>query len=389
MPKKIKLNGPVIGDGGTWLYDWLGMPYISASRISKELDDARGDDVELYINSPGGSVFAGSEVYTILKEYPGKVTAKVTGVAASAASFFLMAADEVKMSPTSQLMIHNATMGTEGDKNIHSSNTSMLQGTDVAITNAYRLKTGKSQKELLDLMNKTTWMNAQQAVELGFADGILFDEDNSLIAVTNSISGEIPPQVEERLRDVLINAMLKDGSFKNATTSADKRSLFEGLDLSALMPQVEDLTQVVNSMGEPLEQQNEPQTKEEMRTMNLKELQEKHPDLYNEIINLGVTQERNRITELNALANAPGAAEIVAKAIQEGKTAGEAAMEIVKASAERIADEGKRRKTDSKNSGAEDVEVSEAPDVPNAEAVSQAEADALLAEINNQVGGRK
>ncbi len=389
MPKKIKLNGPVIGDGGTWLYDWLGMPYISASRISKELDDARGDDVELYINSPGGSVFAGSEVYTILKEYPGKVTAKVTGVAASAASFFLMAADEVKMSPTSQLMIHNATLGTEGDKNIHSSNTIMLQGTDVAITNAYRLKTGKSQKELLDLMNKTTWMNAQQAVELGFADGILFDEDNSLIAVTNSISGEIPPQVEERLRDVLINAMLKDGSFKNATTSADKRSLFEGLDLSALMPQVEDMTQVVNSMGEPPEQQNEPQTKEEMRTMNLKELQEKHPDLYNEIINLGVTQERNRITELNALANAPGAAEIVAKAIQEGKTAGEAAMEIVKASAERIADEGKRRKTDSKNSGVEDVEVSEAPDVPNAEAVSQAEADALLAEINNQVGGRK
>ena len=389
MPKKIKLNGPVIGDRGTWLYDWLGMPYISAGRISKELDDARGDDVELYINSPGGSVFDGSEVYTILKEYPGKVTAKVTGVAASAASFILMAADEVKMSPTSQLMIHNAITGTEGDKNIHSSNTSMLQGTDVAITNAYRLKTGKSTEELLDLMNKTTWMNAQQAVELGFADGILFDEDNSLIAVTNSISGEIPPQVEERLRDVLINAMLKDGSFKNATTSADKRSLFEGLDLSALMPQVEDMTQVVNSMGEPAEQQNEPQTKEEMRTMNLKELQEKHPDLYNEIINLGVTQERNRITELNALANAPGAAEIVAKAILEGKTAGEAAMEIVKASAERIADEGKRRKTDSKNSGVEDVEVSEAPDVPNAEAVSQAEADALLAEINNQVGGRK
>ncbi|MGN7360029.1 head maturation protease, ClpP-related [Paenibacillus sp. SAF-054] len=380
MPKKIKLNGPVIGDGSVWLYDWIGMPYISAGRLSRELDDARGDDVELYINSPGGLVSAGSEVYTILKEYAGKVKAKVTGVAASAASFFLMAADEIMMSPTSQLMIHNARTGTEGDKNAHSSNADMLSGTDVAITNAYRLKTGKSTDELLALMNKTTWMNAQEAVGFGFADGILFDEENSLIAITNSISGEIPPDVEAKLRDVLISAMLKGG-----TSNGDKQGLFAGLDLSAIMPQVS------NSMeNEDGQQENaEPQTKEEEQPMNKDELKAQYPDLYNEIMNLGVTQERGRITELNALATAPGAAEIVANAIAEGKTAGEAAMDIVKASAERIANEGQRRANDSQNSGVNGVTPDEAPATPNPEVTSQAEADALAEEIKNIMGGRK
>ncbi|MGG1599320.1 head maturation protease, ClpP-related [Paenibacillus naphthalenovorans] len=286
MPKKIKLNGPVVGDGSTWLYDWFGMPHISAARLSKELDDARGDDVELYINSPGGSVSAGSEVYTILKEYAGKVTAKVTGLAASAASFFLMAADEIMMSPTSQLMIHNASTWTGGDKNVHWSNTDMLRGTDVAITNAYRLRTGKTTEELLELMNKTTWMNAQQAVGLGFADGILFDDDNTLIAVTNSISGEIPPQIEEKLRDILINAAIKGGG------------KVEGLDLSAIIPQGE-LPLVLNNTGD----QGEQQTNEEEKTLDLNELQAKHPEVYQAAIQAGVEQECNRIKAIDEIAN--------------------------------------------------------------------------------------
>lgn len=293
MPKKIKLNGPVIGDGSAWLYDWLGIPSISARRLSKELDDARGEEVELYINSPGGSVSAGSEVYTILKEYSGNVKAKVTGVAASAASFFLMAANEIMMSPTSQLMIHNASTGTEGDKNIHSSNTDMLNGTDVAITNAYRLRTGKTTEELLGLMNKTTWMNAQQAVETGFADGILFDDDGTLLAATNSISGMIPPQVEDKIRDILVTAVLKGNKI-------------EGMDLSALLPQP---GQAVNS----LDNQGQQQKEEEQKAMDINELQAKHPDVYQAAIQAGAEQERTRIKEIDSIA-ATIAPELVNKA---------------------------------------------------------------------------
>jgi len=313
MPKKIKLNGPVIGDGSSWLYDWFGMPYISAGRLSKELDDARGEEVELYINSPGGSVFAGSEVYTILKEYAGNVTAKVTGVAASAASFFLMAANKIMMSPTSQLMIHNARTGTEGDKNIHASNTDMLRGTDVAITNAYRLRTGKTTEELLDLMNKTSWMNAQQAIELGFADGILFDEDNTLMAVSNSIFGEIPPQIEEKLRDVMINAALKGGKV-------------EGLDLSSLSS-LGGIQRVLNSIG------TENQTEEVDKTMDLEELKAKHPETYLVAVKAGADQERQRIKDIDDIA-ATVADDLVVKAKYETPiTAGELALQALKADA--------------------------------------------------------
>lgn len=370
MPKKIKLNGPVIGDGGTWLYDWLSMPYISASRVSKELEDARGDDVELYINSPGGSVFAGSEVYTLIKEYTGKVTAKITGVAASAASFFLMGADEIKMSPPAQLMIHNAATRTEGDKNDHLSNTDMLNGTDVAITNAYRLKTGKSTEELLSLMNKTTWMNAQQAVEMGFADGILFDEENTLVTVTNSISGEIPQDVIDKLRDYLINSMLKG----------------EGNDLSAIIPQ--GIPLISNDL-------NKVENKEAPQKMDMNQLKNDHPELFNQIVNDGKEQgrkeERSRINALNALAKAPGAAEIVAKAIEDGRTAAEAAIEIVNASAARIETEANSRKEDAQASKATEVlnQDAETPEVKAAaeEAKAQQEADEVIAEMKRLRGG--
>lgn len=371
MPKKIKLNGPVIGDGSTWLYDWLGMPYISASRVSKELDAAGGGEVELYINSGGGSVFAGSEVYTILKEYPGKISAKITGVAASAASYIALAADDIRMAPLAQFMIHNAAIGTDGDKRVHSSRKDLLEGVDESLISVYMKKSGKTRDQLAELMNNETWMNAQKAVELGFVDGILFEEDNAMVAVTNSISGEIPPHVEEKLRDFLVNAMLKDGT----------------MDLSAIMPDA-DLKQIINSASQPDQlQKNEPKSKEEVKPMTLDELKAQHPDLYNEILNNGVTQERNRITELNALATAPGAAEIVAKAISEGKSAGETAMAIVKASAERIANEGQQRKNDAQNSGVNGVTPDEAPGKPNPEAVYDAEANALVEEIKNLRGG--
>lgn len=369
MAKKIKLNGPVIGDGSAWLYNWFGIPYISATRVSKELDDARGDDVELYINSPGGSVFAGSEVYTILKEYAGKVTAKVTGVAASAASFLLMAADEIKMSPTSQLMIHNARTYTEGDKNVHDSNTDMLRGTDVAITNAYRLRTGKTTEELLDLMNKTSWMNAQKAVELGFADGILFDEENSLMAVTNSISGEIPSQIEEKLRDILISAALKGGKV-------------EGLDISALMPQGE-LQQILNSMENQDDQKN--QTKEVEGKMDLEQLKAEHPDLYQAALQAGVEQERTRIKALDDL-TMPGNEAIINKAKYETlATAEQTAMAILKSQNEKRIAMATNLTEDAKASGIDGLDAA-TPDNKTSDELAN-ELGGQMAQIINQGRG--
>ncbi|QCT03824.1 phage protein [Paenibacillus algicola] len=389
MPKKIKLNGPVIGDGSAWLYDWLGIPYIGASKLSKELDAAGGGDVELYINSGGGSVFAGSEVYTLLKEYPGKVSAKITGVAASAASYIALAADDIRMAPLAQFMIHNAAIVTDGDKRAHTGRTNLLAGVDESLINVYMKKSGKTREELADLMDSETWMNAQKAVELGFADGILFEEEELLSTATNSFNGEISSEAMNQIRDIMINNMLKDGTDPEKLLGSG--GPLAGLDLKAFAPEAsDDVKQVENSAETASVPKNiKEQPKEEEQPMKLEELKAQHPDLYNEVVNLGVTQERGRITELNALATAPGAAEIVAKAISEGKTAGETAMEIVKASAERVANEGTRRNNDAQNSGVGNVDSDEAPGKPDPEAVSKAEADALTAEINNMIGGRK
>ncbi|AOZ91636.1 head maturation protease, ClpP-related [Paenibacillus crassostreae] len=364
MAKKIKLNGPVVSGGNSFIYDWLGIETISPKRVISELDKAGGDDVELYINSGGGSVYAAGEIYAALKEYKGKKTSKITGVAASAATFFISASDEVLISPLGTVMVHNASINTSGDKGDHSSSLELLEGIDKSIAKVYQSKTKLSEQEVLDLMNKTTWMSAEKAVQLGFADGILFDDE---IEVSNSDpSGmELPQDVLDKLKNELLKNMIKDGGIIDLQSTASIEPI--------------NLAQSTNEGND--------------RSMDLEKLKAEHSDLYNSIMNEGVKQgeekERGRITALNALANAPGAAEIVANAIKDGKTAGETALEIVKASAERLTDEGKRRLNDSKNSGVTNVEPDEAPENPSAEAVQKAEADAMIEEIKNLRGGRK
>ncbi|MFD5019981.1 head maturation protease, ClpP-related [Paenibacillus sp. NPDC058367] len=363
MTKKIKLNGPVVSGGNSWIYDWLGMETISPKRVISELEKAGGDDVELYINSGGGSVFAGSEIYTALKEYRGKIKSKVTGVAASAATFFVLASDEVYVSPLGQLMIHNAATGTDGDKIAHASNLELLEGVDKAIAKVYKSKTKLADNEILDLMQKTTWMNAEKAVQLGFANGVLFDEE---VDASNSFSlgSELPQEVIDKLKNELLNSVLKNGSVYDAQAN------------------IEPLNQVI--------QTNERNDK----PMKLEDLKAQYPDLYNEVVNAGKTEgvaaERQRISDLNALAGAPGAAEIVANAIKEGGTAASAAIEIVKASTERLSVEGQRRATDSTNSNAASVPADEAPgDKPNPQAAYDAEAAALAEEMKNMRGGKR
>lgn len=332
------------------------METISPKRVLSELDQAAGDDIELYINSGGGSVFAGSEIFTALKEYRGKITSKVTGVAASAATFFILASDEVYVSPLAQMMIHKAATRTEGDSTAHASGFDLLDGADQAIAKVYQARTKLKESEILDLMSKTTWMNADKAVQLGFADGVLFDEESD---VSNSldITSELPQDVIDKLKNELLKNAFKNNPIDNVQTTID-----------------------------PVNQAT-PNNEGNDKTMNLEKLKAEHPDLYQSVLNEGVNNERNRILQLNALAKAPGAADIVEKAIADGKSAGETAMEIVNASAQRVAAAGYGRQEDAEKSGAAEVPAAEAP--ANNDAVDyDAEAAALTAEINNLKGGK-
>lgn len=172
---KINVKGAIVPNNEKWIYDLLDMDATSPNDIMDALPSTN-EDVEVIINSGGGEVMSGSEIYTALKSYAGNVNVKVVGVAASAASVIAMAGDTIEMSPTAQMMIHNASTLAYGDDRAMASASKMLNSVNRGIANAYMNKTGKSEQEILDLMNKESWMSAQDAVDLGFADSKMFDE---------------------------------------------------------------------------------------------------------------------------------------------------------------------------------------------------------------------
>ena len=159
---------------------------------------AGSGDVVIWLNSPGGDCVAASRIYAMLMDYPGNITVKIDGIAASAASVVAMAGTKVLMAPTSLLMIHNPLTIAIGDTEEMQKAISMLDEVKESIINAYEIKTGLSRAKLSHLMDAETWMNANKAIELGFADGILADEKKQLSldnatyafsrrAVTNSL----------------------------------------------------------------------------------------------------------------------------------------------------------------------------------------------------------
>lgn len=201
MPK-IKIKGPIISNNDQWIYDYFDIEATSPKMVNALIDDADGDDLEVEINSGGGSVFAGSEIYTALKSYSGKVNVRIVGIAASAASVIAMAGDNVAMSPTAQLMIHNVSAYAEGDHREMQHTSDVLKSANQTVANAYRIKTGKTQEELLQLMDDETWMTAERASELGFVDEIMFEDEVKLVAIA-TVAEMLPPEVVEKMRNKL------------------------------------------------------------------------------------------------------------------------------------------------------------------------------------------
>lgn len=225
MPKRIKLRGPLISNNQQEAYDWYGMEAVSAKSISNALPDD-GSDIVLEVNSNGGLVTVGSDIYTMLKQYPGNVTAEVTGMAASAASVAIMAADTVVISPTAQMMIHKALLGcVSGNSDDLDKASNALKASDQGIVNAYVAKTGKSEDEVMELMRNETYMSAQKAVELGFADEIMtFDELDAVASIEN---GMLPQAV---IDDFFANRSKRKSEIKAMLREIEKEEILQGLD---------------------------------------------------------------------------------------------------------------------------------------------------------------
>lgn len=206
---RIPIKGSIVSDDIAWIYELFGMSVTSPKTVSKLIEQAGEDEeLEVDINSGGGSVWAGSEIYTMLKSHKGNVVVNIPGIAASAASVIAMSGNVVKISPTAQIMIHNSMTGTGGDHRDMEHAAEMLKGVDRSIANAYILKTGKSMEDLLDLMGKETFMGAKEAKQYGFADEIMFDDEKQLVASYDK-SAMLPKEVIDKMRNLLLENEIK------------------------------------------------------------------------------------------------------------------------------------------------------------------------------------
>lgn len=192
-------------DGAIAEETWYG-DEVTPKQFKSELINGTGD-ITIWINSPGGDVFAASQIYNMLMDYKGKVTVKIDGLAASAASVIAMAGAEVLISPTGLMMIHNPMTIAYGDSEQMEKAISMLNEVKESIINAYELKTSLSRAKLSHLMDEETWFNAKKAVELGFADKIMFLKEEeapeiegaifSKMSVVNSLMSKLPQKQKE------------------------------------------------------------------------------------------------------------------------------------------------------------------------------------------------
>lgn len=203
--RTLVLNGEISDE--TWYGD-----EVTPKLFEKELNAGTGN-ITVWINSPGGCVFAAAQIYNMLMEYKGDVTVKIDALAASAASVIAMAGTRVLMSPVGLMMIHNPMTIAIGDSREMQKAGEMLDEVKESILNAYEIKTGLSRAKISHLMDGESWFNAKKAVELGFADGILGSTEKtedaaggvgaegmmfSRTAVTNSLLSKLIPGPEEK-----------------------------------------------------------------------------------------------------------------------------------------------------------------------------------------------
>ena len=172
----VNIKGDIVDNSTASFYEYFGMDAVSPSGVSQQLADG-DDEIEVNIASNGGDLFAASEIYTMLKDDPRKVTVNIQGLAASSASIIAMAGDEINIAPTAQMMIHQVWSNTQGNADDMRTSAKSLDSADQAVVNAYEAKTGIDRETILSMMQQETWMDAQEAVDKGFADKIMFVDE--------------------------------------------------------------------------------------------------------------------------------------------------------------------------------------------------------------------
>lgn len=178
---ELRIEGDIVDDEEVWIYEYFDMQATAPNAFKEELNQYQNKNLTVWIDSYGGSVFAAAGIYNALKEHKGKVTVKVDGKAMSAASVIAMAGDEILMSPVAVMMIHNPLTVAYGNMHDLRKVADVLDTVKESIINAYIQKTGRSRNKISQMMDDETWMSANVAVKEGFADGVLYQDNDETV----------------------------------------------------------------------------------------------------------------------------------------------------------------------------------------------------------------
>ena len=212
---ELLFNGPISED--TWWGD-----EVTPALFRDELSKVSGN-LTVWLNSPGGDVFAASQIYSMLKNHKGKVTVKIDGIAASAASVVAMAGDEPMIAPTALMMIHDPSTSAIGNKADMEKAIELLEEVKESIINAYETKSHLSRNKIAKLMSDETWLNAKKAHEMGFVDGILFADNKKSIPENGDEPDKKEPDEEKTEKEDSLTAMTYSKS-KNLSAFLSKVS---------------------------------------------------------------------------------------------------------------------------------------------------------------------
>ena len=188
---ELYFEGPI--SSSTWYGDEL-----TPALFKDELNKHPGN-LTVWISSPGGDVFAASQIYTMLKNHKGRITVKIDSLAASAASVVAMAGDETLIAPTALMMIHDPSTCAMGNKADMEKAIILLDEVKESIINAYETKSHLSRNKIAKLISDETWLNAKKAHEMGFVDGILFADNKKSVPEKENELNEEEPEKEDSL----------------------------------------------------------------------------------------------------------------------------------------------------------------------------------------------
>lgn len=179
MKHRINIRGVMVPNDYKWYYDFFGEDCTCPNDVQQIMDIFQdGDEIEVYINSPGGVIDVGSEIYTLLRSRKENVKIYITGEACSAASVAAMAA-YCEMSPTALMMVHCVSTYADGNHSDLEHVAETLRTADKALSSAYAAKSGMEEKDVLQMMENETWLTAQQALEKGLIDAVMFQDNSS------------------------------------------------------------------------------------------------------------------------------------------------------------------------------------------------------------------